>query len=65
MKLNLKDVTICSADCLSPELALMAIEKSMLQCNFARAILFTHKSINHQKNIELIKIRKLKSLDDY
>jgi hypothetical protein len=52
MKPILSDVTICSADSLMPHLALMAIEKSLKQCNFGRAILFTDKDIKHKKEIE-------------
>ena len=65
MKPILSDVTICSADSLMPHLALMAIEKSLKQCNFARAILFTDKDIKHKKEIELIRIKKLNSVEDY
>lgn len=65
LKPNLRDITICAADCLTPELALIAIEKSMMQCDFKRAILFTDKSISHKKDIELINIKKLNSQNDY
>jgi hypothetical protein len=65
MKPILSDVTICSADSLMPHLALMAIEKSLKQCGFARAILFTDKDIKHKKEIELIRIKKLNSVEDY
>ena len=65
MKPNLSDVTICSADCVMPYLALIAIEKSLLQCDFAKAILFTDKLIRHKKEIELIRIKKLNSVNDY
>ena len=65
MKPNLSDVTICSADCVMPHLALIAIEKSLLQCDFAKAILFTDKLIRHKKEIELIRIKKLNSVNDY
>ena len=64
-KPNLSDITICAADCLTPELALIAIEKSMMQCDFARAILFTDKPTPHKKGIELITIKKLNSQNDY
>lgn len=65
MKPNLNDVTICAADSLMPQLALIAIEKSMKQCHFKRAILFTDRDIKHKKEIELIRIGKLNSVDDY
>jgi hypothetical protein len=65
MKPNLSDVTICSADCVMPYLALIAIEKSLLQCDFAKAILFTDKLIRHKKEIKLIRIKKLNSVNDY
>lgn len=65
IKPNLKDVTICAADCLTPELALIAIEKSMMQCDFARAILFTNKPMPHKKGIEFVAIKKLNSQNDY
>jgi len=65
MKPNLKDITICSVDSLMPHLALIAIEKSMTQCNFANAILFTDKQISHNKKIKLISIKKINSVNDY
>jgi hypothetical protein len=65
MKPILSDVTICSADSVMPHLALMAIEKSLKQCDFGRAILFTDKHIRHKKEIELIRIKKLTSVNDY
>ncbi len=65
MKPVLSDVTICAADSLMPHLALLAIEKSLKQCNFGRAILFTDRNIKHKKEIELIQIKKLNSVDDY
>jgi hypothetical protein len=64
-KPNLNEVTICAADCLTPELALMAIEKSMEQCDFGEAILFTDKSIDHKKDIKLVTIKRLNSQNDY
>jgi len=65
LKPNLSDVTICAADSLTPELALIAIEKSLKQCGFGRAILFTDKDIKHNLEIELIRIKKLNSVNDY
>ena len=65
MKPNLNDITICSVDSLMPHLALLAIEKSMKQCNFAKAILFTDKQIIHNKEINLIPIKKINSVNDY
>lgn len=64
MKLNLQEVTLCAADCVTPALALRAIAESMALCDFGEAILFSDTptqgpGIRHQP------IEKLASRDDY
>jgi hypothetical protein len=65
MKLNLDDVTLCAADCLTPQLALRAITHSQKLCQFQRSILFTDSSFPGIQNSEIIPIKKLESSNDY
>jgi hypothetical protein len=65
MKPLLSDVTICAADCITSELAILAIKKSMEQCQFAEAILFSDCEPTSLEGIRFIAIDKMKSRDDY
>ena len=62
---NLKDVTICAVDSVTPDLSLMAIRKSLTRCRFDRAILFTNVSVDCEPDCELIPISRLDSKFDY
>lgn len=42
--IDLRNVTLCAADCINPALALRALEISAAQCDFADKILFTHEA---------------------
>ena len=64
MKLNLNHITICAADCLRPNLTVLALKKSMQECQFADAILFSDQEISDSE-IRLTKIGKLNSKDAY
>jgi hypothetical protein len=64
MKLNLKDVTICAADSVTPVLAARAIDKSNALCDFGDAILFT--DIPQPDGLfRNVKIDRLTSRQDY
>lgn len=65
MKIDLKDVTLCVADSVTPDLSIRAIKKSQEQCNFGRSIFFTDVDIQSDDNYEIIKIKKIKSINDY
>jgi hypothetical protein len=43
-KVDLKDVTICAADCLNPGLAGRALARSAQECTFSDSILFTDRN---------------------
>lgn len=65
MKIDLKDVTLCVADSVTPDLSIRAIKKSQEQCNFGRSILFTDADILSDGSYDVVKINKLKSINDY
>jgi hypothetical protein len=60
---NLKDVTICAADGLNPELAGRALARSALQCEFADSILFTDRMV--EGPFRRVAIPPLRSRLDY
>jgi hypothetical protein len=64
MKPALDDVTICAIDCVNPELAIQAIQKSLLQCDFKEASFFSNSKLNIPK-IKSIQIDELNSKDAY
>lgn len=64
-RIELNNVTIVSIDCLNPSLALNSIRKSLNQCDFFKAILFTdHKGIQDDY-ISVHSIGKINSKNDY
>jgi hypothetical protein len=64
MKLNLKNVTICAADCVTPSLTARALKRSTDLCNFADAVLFSDSKIA-DKCFRTVAIEKLQSKNDY
>jgi hypothetical protein len=66
IKPNLSDITICAVDCITPNFALFALKKSLDECDFGRAILFTDQDIRVlNQNIELIQIKNIYSVNEY
>jgi hypothetical protein len=64
MKLNLNDVTLCVADCVTPALSLLAIEKSQKLCKFKNSVLFTDVMLS-SRECDIVSINKLASVKDY
>ena len=64
-KIELKNVTIVSIDCLSPKLALFALKKSLKQCDFFKAILFTDYEDIKDDHISIQQIQKINSKNEY
>src|ERR1700733_5326530 len=64
MKLGLNDVTVCTADCSTPALAALALKRSMAQCSFADAVLFTDGTMQSDE-FRTVRIEPLKSRDEY
>lgn len=64
MKHILNNLTICAIDCANPKLAIDAIKKSLHECNFKEAIIFTDTK-EHVENIKLIQIEKINDKDSY
>lgn len=62
--MNLNNVTICSIDCLHPNLAVNSLKKSIQDIEFADCILFTDKEINHDK-IKTVAIDPITHMDHY
>ena len=65
MKPDLTDITVIAADCITPDLALIAIKKSMKQCQFGEAILFSDHKPANMGNVTFIAIDQMRSRDDY
>jgi len=64
-KIYLKEaVTIIAADCITPKLAIKAIEFSCKGIDFQDAILFTDEDIQHDW-IKIVKINKINSTQEY
>ena len=66
MKKSLPEVTLVAVDCVSPNAAAMAMEKSLNRCDFVRHILFTHKESGlKNKNLHVEYIPNLDSIEKY
>lgn len=65
MKLNLKDVTLVSADCVSPKASLRAIKESQKFCDFGRSILFTDSKMGDVQDCEVISVDTMKNVREY
>lgn len=63
--LVLNDVTICAIDCVTPILALRALNKSLALVNFQEALLFTDSVLESETGVQTVKIDKLDSLEAY
>jgi hypothetical protein len=64
-QLDLREITLCAADCLNPHLAARALTKSADLCRFGDSILFTHDAKVRSKGVRIKKIPPLTSKDDY
>ena len=64
MNLNLNHVTICAADCATPNLAARALSLSAARCDFGNAILFSDRSIT-DPHFRTVHIDSLRSKNDY
>ncbi len=62
--IDLPDVSIICADCVTPQVAIKAIEFSCREIKFKEAILFTDKDIKHDW-IQIHRINKISSIIDY
>jgi hypothetical protein len=62
--LNLENITILSINTRDPELSIKAIERSCKYIKFGKTLLITDIDIKHDY-IEILKIPKIKSLEDY
>jgi hypothetical protein len=65
MNIFLNDVTICAVDCANINLASRALDKSLLECFFGEAILFSDTSPTNISNKKWIEINKIKDRNDY
>lgn len=64
-KINLTEaVTILAVDCITPKLAIKAIEFSCRGIDFQEALLFTDEDIQHDW-IKIVKINKINSTQEY
>ncbi len=66
--LDLRSVTLLSADTANPRLALRALERSRAQIRFARAVLLTDATpaaLGAPGGIDVVRIDPLRSRDDY
>lgn len=63
-RVELADVTVCAADCAVPDLAARSLRKSMAQCRFGAAKLFTSHPHRYD-GIETIPIDRFSGIEDY
>jgi hypothetical protein len=61
--LDLSDITLCAVDCVTPTLAAAALDRSLSQCQFGRALLLSDTPADTRA--EWIKIDKIGSIDAY
>jgi len=61
----LKDVTICAIDCANTNLASRAIDKSLLECSFGDAMLFSDICPVESSNKKWIEINKITEKNGY
>ncbi|MEI7531620.1 MAG: DUF5672 family protein [Betaproteobacteria bacterium] len=64
MKLDLSDVTICAVDSITPQLAAIALKKSLDVCHFSKALLLTDVDVRDDA-FETIKIPRINSIVEY
>ena len=65
-KIDLQDITLCSVDCVEPQLALESLIYSSREINFGKIILFSNiQPVDIPDNISFIRIPKITSLIDY
>jgi hypothetical protein len=63
-RVELDAVTLCVIDCKAPDLAARSMRRSMAQCRFGAAKLFTSRACNYD-DIETVSIDDIASIDDY
>jgi hypothetical protein len=61
--MKLKEVTICAIDCITSELAVKALEKSLSQIEFGEALLILDSSFTG--NFNHIKVNEINSIKIY
>jgi len=60
-----RSVTLCAADCVTPRLALRAIEASLAGCDFGEALLFTSDTEVQSESVRVVPIDMLNSRSAY
>ena len=63
--IDLSNTTIVTVNCVRPEEGIAAIKYSCRSIKFGRAVLFTDKDLEPVEGIEIVKIQRLKSVDEY
>ncbi len=63
-RVPLADITLCCVDCRNHELAIAALRRSMAQCAFPRAVLFTNRKFD-LPGIEVVVIPDIDSIAGY
>jgi len=61
---RLPGVTLCCIDCAYHEMAIHALERSLAQCEFAKALFFTDRDFDIE-GVQVVRIDSLKSAADY
>ena len=65
MRVQIPDTTLCCVDCITPQLALLAMLKSMQACDFPAAILLTDSEISTPPAVNTVRIPPINSKDGY
>ncbi len=63
-RLELGSVTLCAVDCKLPDLAARSLRRSMAQCRFAEAKLFTSRAGQYE-GIQTVYIDDIQSIEEY
>ena len=63
-RVDLDDVTLCVIDCKATDLAARSMRRSMAQCRFGAAKLFTSRACNYD-DIEIVAIDDIASIEGY
>jgi tetratricopeptide (TPR) repeat protein len=63
-RVDLPSTTLCAIDCVTPDLAVRSMRRSMAQCRFGAVKLLTSRACRYE-GIETIPINPIKSIEEY
>src|SRR5262245_741264 len=63
-RVKIPNTTLVSVNCVSPQAALCAMERTLERCEFGRAVLLSHIPLSHDR-VEIVEISSLRSKAEY